>query len=329
MATAPLRWGLLSTARINRKLIPAIRQAGRAALLAVASRDPDQARAYAAEWEIPRAHASYQALLDDPDVDVVYIPLPNSLHAEWAVRAARAGKHVLCEKPLALSVAECQAIAAAAAAAGVVVMEAFMYLYHPLLRRARELVREGAVGEVTLVRGEFSFVLDRPADVRWQPALGGGALWDIGCYPVSFVHWLAGPPQEAFGWQERADTGVDHTFAGLLRCPDGVLGTVACSFRLPYHTQAEVRGTAGTLVVEQPFAVGPESRIRLLRGESVEEIPAPADEPYRCEVEALTAAVLDGAPLAVPLSASLAHVAALTALYESARQGRPVPVGSS
>jgi xylose dehydrogenase (NAD/NADP) len=321
-----LRWGLLSTARVNRHLIPAIRAAAQAELLAVASRDPARAEAYAAEWEIPRAHGSYEALLDDPDVDIVYISLPNSLHAEWAVRAARAGKHVLCEKPLALSAAECDRIIAAAESANVVVAEAVMYLYHPLLHKVRQLIKQGAVGQVTLVRGTLSFLLDRLNDVRWKPGLGGGALWDVGSYPVSFIRWVAGEPDEVFGWQTLSGSGVDATFAGLLRCDHGVLGIFDCSFRGQFRVQAEVTGTDGSLVLRRPYLISSESRILLRQGFEEEEITLPEANAYQCEVEALTAAVLEGTPLAVPLTSSRANVSTLTALYESARQGMPQPV---
>lgn len=323
MQTTALKWGLLSTARINRRLIPAIRAAGRAELVAVASRDQARADAYAAEWGIPRAHGSYQALLADPDIDAIYVSLPNSLHAEWTVKAAGAGKHVLCEKPLALSVAEVDQIIAAARAAGVVVAEAVMYLYHPLLHRARELVREGAVGELRLVRGALSIGLNRPADVRWKPELGGGSLWDVGSYPVSFIRWIAGEPDELFGWQAPAETGVDQGFAGLLRYQSGVLGSFDCGFRHPFRAEAEVVGSQGTMVIEPPFIMSPQSRIILRREGGDEVISVPDVDAYRCEVEALGAAVLDDADLPVPLSSSRANVAALGGLYESARRGKP------
>lgn len=316
-----LKWGLLSTARINRRLIPAIRAADRAELSAVASRSQPRAEAYAAEWGIPRAHGSYQALLDDPDVDAIYISLPNSLHVEWAVRAAEAGKHVLCEKPLAVSVAECDRIIAAAQSAGVVVIEALMYLHHPLLHKARQLVLEGAVGQVILVRGALSISLDRPNDVRWKPELGGGSLWDVGSYPVSFIRWMVGDPQQVFGWQTLSKSGVDETFAGLLRHSSGVLGVFDCGFRELFRSQAEVFGTEGTLIIEQPHVIAPESRILLRRDSEEREISLPQADPYRCEVDALTAAVIDRVPLPVPLASSRANVATMVALYESARLG--------
>jgi xylose dehydrogenase (NAD/NADP) len=321
-----LKWGLLSTAHINRRLIPAIHAAAQAELLAVASRDPARAKIYAAEWNIPRAHGSYEALLSDPDIDVVYVSLPNSLHAEWTVRAAQAGKHVLCEKPLALSVAECDRIVDAAESAGVVVAEAVMYLYHPLLYEVRQLVKQGVIGQVTLVRGAFSFFLDRLNDVRWKPEMGGGSLWDLGSYPVSFVRWVAGDPDEVFGWQTLSASGVDATFAGLLRYDKGVLGAFDCGFRGQFRVQAEVTGTDGSLVIQRPYPITSESRIFLRRGFEEKEIALPEANAYQCEVEALTAAILDGSPLAVPLDSSRANVATLTALYEAARQGIPQPV---
>jgi xylose dehydrogenase (NAD/NADP) len=323
-----LKWGLLSTARINRHLIPAIRAAERAELVGVASRSQQRAEAYAAEWGIPRVHGSYQSLLDDPDVDVIYISLPNSLHAEWAVRAAKAGKHVLCEKPLAISVAECDQILAAARSAGVVAVEAVMCLHHPLLAEARRLVDEGAVGRVRLVRGSLCISLDRPDDVRWKPELGGGALWDVGSYPVSFIRWVAGEPEEVFGWQVLAESGVDETFCGLLRYRSGVLGAFDCGFRSPWRSEAQVFGTEGTLTIKQSYAIDGESRILLSRESGEEELSVKDIDVYQCEVEALTAAVLDGAPLPVSLMSSRANVATIAALYESARSGLPQPISS-
>jgi predicted dehydrogenase len=324
-----LKWGLLSTARINRALIPAIRAAKRAKLTAVASRSRSKAEAYAAEWEIPRAYGSYQALLDDPDIDVIYISLPNSLHVEWTVKAAQCAKNVLCEKPLSITLEGCDQIIAAAEAADVVVMEALMVLYHPLHHKARQMVREGAVGDVKLARGSFSFFLDSPDDVRWDPSLGGGSLWDVGSYPVSIICWILGEPDQVFGWQTLSESGVDQTFTGLLRYGSGVLGAFDCGFQEPFRSDIEVVGTAGTLLIERPYPITPQ-KSRLLfrhRGTDESEVIAVAEEDaYRCEVEALTAAVLDGTPPAVPLTSSRAKVAMLIALYRSALEGTPQPV---
>jgi predicted dehydrogenase len=326
MTTNELRWGLLCTANINRRLIPAIRAAERNELTAVASRSSERAETYAAEWGIPRFHGSYPAMLADPEIDAVYISLPNHLHAEWTVRAAHAGKHVLCEKPLAVSVAECDQIIAAAEEAGVVVMEAFMYLHHPLLRKVRQLVRDGAVGRVTLIRGSFSYTLDRPADVRWKPDMGGGSLWDVGSYPVSFIRWIAGEPEHAFGWQNLSESGVDVSFAGLLRYGDGTLASFDSAFNEQFRTEVEVVGTEGSLTVYRPFLITPETRVDLRRDYEVEQIVVPEADAYQCEVEALAAAALDEAALPVPLASSRANVATLLALYESAKRGEPQPI---
>lgn len=326
MIKSELRWGLLSTARINRRLIPAIRAAEGNELVAVASRELGKAAAYAAEWGISRIFASYQEILDSDLVDAVYISLPNSLHAEWSVRAAEAGKHVLCEKPLALSTADVDRIIAAAEKNGVVVAEAVMYLYHPLLTRMGELLRDGAVGEVKLVRGAFSFLIGEPSNVRLKAELGGGSLWDVGSYPVSFIRRMLGEPAEVFGWQQLSESGVDESFAGLLRYDGNVLGAFDSGFRHQFRVEAEVVGSEGLLRLERPYVMTPTSRIVIRRGDEEEVDSLSEVNPYQCEVEAVAAAVRYGKPLPVPLSSSRASVATLLALYESAREGVPRPV---
>ncbi|MDH4208902.1 MAG: Gfo/Idh/MocA family oxidoreductase, partial [Anaerolineae bacterium] len=221
---------------------------------------------------------------------------------------------------------ECNQIVVTAEAAGVVVIEAVMYLHHPLLHEARRLIQEGAVGEVRLVRGSLSFFLDRPDDVRWKPELGGGALWDVGSYPVSFIRWIAGEPDEVFGWQALSPSGVDETFAGLLRYRGGVLGVFDCGFRTPWRSEAQVFGSEGALTIIGPYTIDAESKILLCRESGEEEISMKDVEVYRCEVDALTAAVLDGAPLPVCLTSSRGNVTTISALYASARGGLPQSV---
>ena len=322
-----LRWGLLGTARINRALIPALRASERAVLAAVASRDRDKGAAYAREWEIPRV-VGYDEMLADPAIDVVYIPLPNSLHAEWTIRAARAGKHVLCEKPLALTVEELDAVEAAARAAGVVVAEAFMYRHHPQTRRLKELLDGGAVGPVKLVRGAFTFDLTREADVRLVPGLGGGSLWDVGCYPVSAArHLLGAEPAEAFGWQAVGPSGIDEGFYGQLRFAPDVFAQFDSGFRVAFRTRLEIVGRAGSIVVHRPFKPTPQEAILLTRGDRTEEIPVSGPtELYLGEVEDMADAVLLRRPPTISLAESRGNVAALVALYRAAREGRPVPV---
>jgi predicted dehydrogenase len=325
--TRRLRWGLLGTARINRAVIPALRASERSELVAVASRKRDKGEAYAREWGIPRV-LDYEQMLADPGIDVVYIPLPNSLHAEWTVRAARAGKHVLCEKPLAQSVEEVDAVAAAARSTGVVVSEGFMYRHHPQTRKVRELVTSGAVGPVKLVRAAFTFDLTREVDVRLAPALGGGSLWDVGCYPVSYARYLlAAEPEEAFGWQAVGPSGIDEGFYGQLRFGTDTFAQFDSGFRAAFRTRLEVVGRAGTIVVHRPFKPTPEEKILVTRGDATEEVPVSGPgELYLGEVEDMADAVLLGRPPSISLAESRGNVAALVALYRSARDNRPAAV---
>src|SRR3990172_8642781 len=213
-----LRWGLLSTARITRAVIPPIRASARGELAAVASRDAAKVDSYAKEWEIPKTYSSYEAMLGADDVDVVYVSLPNSLHAEWAVKSVEAGKHVLLEKPFALTVGEVDRVIDAAKRTGRVVAEAFMYRHHPQTLKVKELVDGGAIGDVSLVRASFTFTLAREQDVRLDPAMGGGSLWDVGCYPMSLAQYIfGGAPEEVFGWQKDDATRIDGTFEHRLR----------------------------------------------------------------------------------------------------------------
>ncbi len=320
-----LRWGLLGTARINRMVIPPLRVSPGNRLAAVASRDAAKAAAYAREWGIERAHGSYEALVSDPGIDAVYIPLPNHLHAEWAIRAARAGKHVLCEKPLALTVQEVDQMAAAAREGGVVLAEAFMYRHHPQTLKVKELVDAGAVGAVRFIRGTFSFPLSRPEDVRLRPEWGGGCLWDVGCYPLNFTRFLLGrEPVAVFGSQVLGASGIDETFAGQLVFEGGVLAQLDSGFRSPFRAELEIAGTTGTILVRHPFKPAPELPILLTRGEETESLSVPETDRYLLEIEDLADAVRTGRPPRVSLAESRGNVAAIVALLQSAREGRPV-----
>jgi xylose dehydrogenase (NAD/NADP) len=321
----PLGWGLMGTARINRRLIPALRASAGNRLVAVASRDRARGEVYAREWGIGRAHGSYEALLDDPDVDVVYVPLPNHLHAEWSIRAARAGKHVLCEKPLALSVEEVDAMEAEARAAGVLLAEGFMYRHHPQTLRARELVAAGEVGDVRFVRGTFTFTLERPDDFRLQPEWGGGSLWDVGGYPLGFTQFLLdAAPALVFGARTDGTTGVDETFAAQLAFAGGVLAQVDCGFRSPFRAEVEVVGTRGTLRVRQPWHPDPAWPMLLRRGDDVVEVAVEERDRVLAEIEDLEACVRTGREPRLPIAESRRNVRTITALLQSAREGRPV-----
>jgi D-xylose 1-dehydrogenase (NADP+, D-xylono-1,5-lactone-forming) len=327
MAQRPFRWGLLSTARINRAIIPPLQSSPRHALVAVASRDRERAEAYAREWAIPRVHASYETLIDDPEIDAIYNPLPNALHSAWTIRAVRAGKHVLCEKPLATTVADVDAIAREAKTAGVVVSEAFMYRHHPQTLRLKALVDERAIGKLRLIRSAFTFPLTRTSDVRWEPALGGGSLWDVGCYPVSISRLLAGvEPQEVFGRSRQGAADVDESFYGQMALGE-VVAQFDAGFRAPLRTHLEVIGTDGVITADTPFKPGPDAQLLLSRDNGIEVVTVDDQPLYIGELDDLAdAATLRREPR-VSLADSRGNIAAIVALYESARTGRPVAVG--
>jgi xylose dehydrogenase (NAD/NADP) len=320
-----LQWGLLSTAHINRSVIPAIRHSPRSELVAVASRKQETADVYSKEWNISRSHGSYEALLDDPDINAVYISVPNHLHAEWAVKCAAAGKHVLCEKPLALSVPDVDRIIAAAGQYRVVIAEAFMYRHHPQTLRVLELVENRAVGDILLVKGAFTFNLTRPGDVRLRPEKGGGSIWDVGCYPIGFTRLIAGTePVEVFGWQVCGPTGIDIVFAGQMRFENGLLAQFDSGFRSSFRTSMEIIGTTGTIVLTKPFKPDADNRIEIRRDDGIESIEPPKQELYLGEIEDLENAALEGTPQRVSLEDSRGNVALIKALLESARSGAPV-----
>ncbi len=264
-------------------------------------------------------------MLADPDIDAVYIPLPNHLHAEWAIKAAEAGKHVLCEKPLALTVDEVDRITAAAAAAHVHVAEAFMYRHHPQTHAVHELVAGGAIGTLRLVRACFSFTLDRPGDVRFDPAKGGGALWDVGCYPVSYARTIVGAEPEAVqATAVMGATHVDMSVAAVLRFPDNVVALVDASFAAPFRTEVEVVGSAGTIRVARPFKPGQRETVLVIRGDEVLEHVVEAPPLYVLQFEDFGRAARGDQPPVVSLADSRANTAALVAVHEAARSAHTV-----
>src|SRR5579859_6820270 len=238
----PVGWGLLSTARINAKLLAGAPEAPGASFLAVASRDGARAEAHAEEHGIPRAYGDYGALLADPEVEAVYISLPNSLHVEWTVRALEAGKHVLCEKPLSRRSAEVEHAFAVAERQGRLLMEAFMYRHHPQTTRVQELVAAGAIGRLRLIRGAFSFPLGDPSDVRLQAALDGGSLMDVGCYCVNAARLLAGEPTRVMAEQAPGGHGVDIVLAATMRFRHDVVAHFDCGLALSERDELEVVG---------------------------------------------------------------------------------------
>jgi len=320
-----LRWGILSPARIGiAKVIPAIQAADRCEVTAIASRSDERARAAADALGVPRSHGSYAALLADPDVDAVYIPLPNHLHAEWTIAAAGAGKHVLCEKPLALSAADAERMVTACDDAGVLLMEAFMYRLHPSWLAVRELVASGRIGRLRAVDVWFSYFNDDPANIRNIPEAGGGALWDIGCYAVNVSRMLFGgePARVEASITRDPSTGCDVVSAGLLEF-DGGTATFTCATRLEPDQRVHLYGSEGRISIDIPFNIPPDrpTQVHVTHGGDPPVSPdtetlrfEPADQ-YRLQAESFARAALDGAPLPTPAADAVANVRVIERLF--------------
>jgi xylose dehydrogenase (NAD/NADP) len=323
--TDKLRWGFLSTARINNALIEPLRASKKNRLVAVASRSDEKAIEYARKKKIPRSFGSYQELLADPDIDVVYNSLPNHLHAEWTVNAIQSGKHVLCEKPLALSIDEVDAISAAVQKYQKVAAEAFMYRTHAQSMKVREIVEAGELGKIRLVHGSYTFILSDPEAFHWHAEMGGGGLWDVGCYPLSYTRMiLSAEPQEVYGTQVMGSTGVDELFTAQLRFPDEVYAQFDCSIKIPHHVYMEIVGEEGTLLIPNPFSPGLREKIYLIKEGKTKVISVKGAETYAGEVEDMADAILLRRPPSISLADSRGNVAAIQALFESARTGKPV-----
>jgi predicted dehydrogenase len=336
MSDKKLRWGILSTAKIGiRAVIPAIQQSCNGEVVAMASRDATKANETAQSLGIPRAFASYEAMLASPDIDAVYNPLPNSLHKEWTIRAAEHGKHILCEKPFALNAGEVTAMIAAAKQNRVLLMEAFMYRFHPQFARIQDLIATGVIGKLKTIRIAFGFMLNRPNDIRIQKAMGGGALMDVGCYCVNMARLIAGAEplrvQASLVWH--ANKEVDDSFAAVMEFPDDVLAVFDCSFRTDYTEWLQIQGTTGRIDVPRPVKplLNP-AEIFLRAGEKSDtlvtqtKIAAPAANHYQLMVEHFADAVLNGTPLAYPPELDHGNMRVIDALYEAAKTGRAVQV---
>ncbi|MDQ4036050.1 MAG: Gfo/Idh/MocA family oxidoreductase [Chloroflexota bacterium] len=327
-----LRWGVLSTAVIARtKVIPGIQRAPNCEVIAIASRDPSLAERAAKELGIPTAHGSYEALLADPEVDAVYVPLPNHLHATWSIAAAEAGKHVLCEKPLATTARDVERMIDAADRASVRLMEAFMYRLHPSWIAARELVDSGRIGRLTAVQSWFSFYNDDPANIRNVLASGGGALYDIGCYAVNLSRMLFGSePTSVEGIVVRDPVnGTDVVASGILGFGDA-LASFTCSTRAEDDQRVDIYGTSGRISIEIPFNIPPDlpTRIYVTSGGDPPVAPntqtmlfEPAD-PYAIEAEAFAAAVLEDRPVPVPPTDAVGNLRVVERLLTPAPASR-------
>jgi predicted dehydrogenase len=315
-----VKWGIVSTADINRKVIPGAHASAKVELLAVASRDQARAEGYASEWEIPRAYGSYEALLADPDVEAVYISLPNTMHVEWSIRALEAGKHVLCEKPFTRHPEEVDDAFDVAEKAGRLLSEAFMYRHNPQTRRLVELVADGTIGELRLVRSTFSYSLYDEDNIRLRTDVEGGALMDVGCYCVSGSRLLGGEPIAVHGEAWYGPSGTDWAFGGLLRFPNDVLATFDCGTALPNRDELEVIGSDGSLFLDDPWhCVNPAIDVR--RGGAVERIELERDDSYRLELENMSDAIRGEAELLLGREDALGQARTLEALHVDAFRG--------
>jgi len=326
-----VKWGVLGAARIAlKKVIPAMQQAERCQVVAIASRDASKAREAAQGLGIPRAYGSYEELLADPEVEVVYNPLPNHLHVPWTLRAVEAGKHVLCEKPLALTAAEARTVLAARDRTGVKVQEAFMVRTHPQWLAARELARSGRVGDLRAVLGVFSYFNEDPGNVRNVPGYGGGALMDIGCYPVTVSRFLFGEePRRVVGALERDPRfGTDRLTSALLEFPSGQCA-FTCSTQLVPYQRVQILGTRGRVEVEIPFNAPPDRPCRIfvddgrdVFGGGLETLTFEACDQYRIQADLFSRAVRGEGEQAVPLEDAVDNMRVIDAIFRSAESGR-------
>lgn len=328
---AKVRWGVLGVAGIGvKKVIPAMQKGERSVVAAIASRDADRATEAAGKLGIEKAYGSYEALLEDPEIDAVYNPLPNHLHVSWSIRAAEAGKHVLCEKPIGLNASEVRKLIKARERTGVLMGEAFMVFSHPQWLRAKDLVRAGAIGELRAVAGAFSYFNRDPKNIRNVPEFGGGGLMDVGCYPITVARFLfEREPARAVGLLDRDPVmKTDRLASALLDFAPGQ-ALFACSTQLVPYQRMQLLGTRGRIEVEVPFNAPPDRPTRIfiddgseLAGRSARVEEFPICDQYTLQGDAFSAAIQFGGPAPVPLENALGNMAAIDAIFESAHTGR-------
>ena len=325
-------WGILSTANIGiKRVIPAILAGQRGVIAAIASRDAERARGVAARFGITRSYGTYQALLDDPEVEAIYNPLPNHLHVEWTVRALEAGKHVLCEKPIALNAAEAQAIVRARDLSGKRVIEAFMVRFHPQWHRIRALVREGRIGTVRTLQSAFTFPVAGAGNVRNRLECGGGALYDVGCYPIVAARYVFGADAErAIALIDRdPESGVDRVTSGLVAFPGGGQLVFTSALQLALYQRVVVLGTHGRIEVPVPFTPAKEHACRIVidSGASLDGSSAafedfsPVDQ-YELQCDLASATFRGDASQEFPIEDAISNMRVIDALYRSGASAR-------
>jgi predicted dehydrogenase len=330
-----VRWGVLGVAKIaTQKVIPAMQRGTRSEIAGIASRDPEKARRAAADLNIPKSYGSYQEMLADPDIEAVYNPLPNHLHVPWSIRAAEAGKHVLCEKPISLTVAECRTLMDARDRTGVKIGEAFMVRTHPQWLRAREIVRSGQIGDLRAIECAFSYFNRDPANVRNVDGWGGGGLMDIGCYPIQISRFLFGQqPIRVVGRLELdPDFHTDRLSSAILDFPNGQC-VFLCSTQLVPYQRVQIFGTKGRVEVEIPFNAPPDRPCRIfvdngadLFGSGIKTEEFSSCDQYTIQGDEFSEAVREGGEVPTPLEDSLQNMQVIEALIRSAQENSWVPL---
>jgi predicted dehydrogenase len=326
-----VRWGVLSTANIGvKKVLPAMQRGQLSTVAAIASRDLARARTIAAQLNIPTAYGSYEELLADPNIDAIYNPLPNQLHVPWTIRAAEAGKHVLCEKPLSMTLAEAQSLLAVRDRTGVLIGEAFMIRSHPQWLRLRTLLDEGRIGQLRSITAFFSYFNTDPANIRNQPETGGGALYDIGCYCIQAARTaFQQEPTRVTGLIDRdPQLGTDRLTSALLDFPAGH-AIFTCSTQLVPYQRVHFYGTKGRIEIEIPFNAPPDRPTRLfiddgrdIFGSGIETETFPTTDQYTLQGDAFSRAILEGTPIPVSLEEAIANMAVIDAIFASAQSNQ-------
>jgi predicted dehydrogenase len=328
----PVRWGILGAANIGvRKVIPAMQRGARSRVVAIASRTLAKAERAAGELGIPRAYGSYEELLADPEVEAIYNPLPNHLHVPWTIRAAEAGKHVLCEKPIALSASEARTLLDVRSRTGVQIGEAFMVRNHPQWLAVRELVASGRIGDLRVVAGHFAYFKRDPNDVRSVPEWGGGGLMDVGCYPITTTRWLFGEePDAVIGLIDRdPELRVDRIASALMRFSSGRQATFTCAMQLAHYQRMQLHGTRGRIEVQIPFNAPNDRATRIfvddgreLGDRSAEAIEFPIVDQYTLQGDNFSAAVRGEGSVPVSVEDAIGNMAVIDAIFRSAESGR-------
>ncbi len=314
-----VKWGILGLARIAKnKVIPAIKKNENSLLYAVASRDINKINEYEHNSDCVKSYLSYDTLLDDPEVDAVYIPLPNSLHKEWTIKALQRGKHVLCEKPIALNVKECEQMIDTSIKYDRLLMEAFMYRYSDRIKKVNELLKNKAIGEIRQINSTFRFFLNNISDIKLQPELGGGSLYDVGSYPVNFIGMIMNCLPSAYKAVSNNHNDVDTLFSGILRYENGVIATVNSGFNAFREMHSTIIGTDGIIEIPDTFA-GDKGEITIVSNERILRINVDDCNLYALEIADFTNAILGISTLSFSLQESLLNMNVIENLLYSLR----------